>query len=141
MKTIEMSRIFALDSRLRRSPKTSADGSSDAAIRNCASPSARLSPPRLVTSVTRKPLIGMRPIMPKKQAMSMSVKVRLPRRICRAEWPSAAPFCGCGRSCAGMDGNSSRHMSITSCSAQCASSAVCIPKRAVKSPVATQSSA
>ena len=44
MKTIEMSRIFALDSRLRRSPKTSADGSSDAAIRNCASPSARLSP-------------------------------------------------------------------------------------------------
>lgn len=27
MKTIEMSRIFALDSRLRRSPKTSPDGS------------------------------------------------------------------------------------------------------------------
>ena len=141
MKMIEISRIFALLIRFCSSPNISADGSSDAAIKNCATPSAVLPPPWLLTSETRKLLIGMTPIMPKKQAMSMSAKTLFFFKICQIEWPEAALACGCGRRRAGMLGNASRHASSTSCSAQCARSAVCMPKRAVSSPVATHRTA
>ena len=91
---IEISRIFALLIRFRSRPNTSADGSSEAAIKNCATPSAVLPPPWLFTSETRKLLIGITPIMPKKQAMSMSVKTRFAFKICQIEWPEADFACG-----------------------------------------------
>ena len=141
MKTIEISRIFALLIRFCSSPNTSADGSSDAAIRNCAAPSAVLPPPWLLTSETRKLLIGITPIMPKKQAMSMSVKTLFCLKICQMEWPEADFACGRGRSRAGMLGNASRHTSSRSCSTQCARSAVCIPNFAVSRPVTTHRTA
>ena len=94
---IEISRIFALLIFFCSSPNTSADGSSEAAIKNCATPSAVLPPPWLFTSETRKLLIGITPIMPKKQAMSMSVKTLFFFKICQIEWPEADFACGCGR--------------------------------------------
>lgn len=141
IKMIEISRIFALLIFFCSSPNTSADGSSEAAIKNCATPSAVLPPPWLFTSETRKLLIGITPIMPKKQAMSMSVKTLFFFKICQIEWPEADFACGCGRRRAGMLGNASRQTISRSCSAQCARSAACIPNRAVSSPVTTHKTA
>ena len=86
-------------------------------------------------------LIGITPIMPKKQAMSMSVKTLFFFKICQIEWPEADFACGCGRRRAGMLGNASRQTISRSCSAQCARSAACIPNRAVSSPVTTHKTA
>ena len=119
---------------------STAPGSSDAAIRNSATPSVPLSPPRSFTMFTRKFTTGMMAVSPKKPAPSMAVNAGLFFRMYSAEWARPA-LRAAGASVREKRGNAAVESSSRTTSPAWVTSTDSMPKRRTCWPARTETMA